>query len=132
MSVPTNCSSCTSSIHLWSDSSTLTMEKLLSQTVCVFCWVPLSSSNSLLKLSPLVSSCGHMFHQGCLEHREKMYKDTPTRCPLCGYIMGRIRTMHFLTKKEGEEVVDRRGNMEEERRKLLVQIEELRERIARL
>ena len=40
--------------------------------------------------------------------------------------------MHFLTKKEGEEVVDRRGNMEEERRKLLVQIEELRERIARL
>ena len=46
--------------------------------------------------------------------------------------MGRIRTMHFLTKKEGEEVVGRRGNMEEERRKLLVQIEELRERIARL
>ena len=58
-----------------------------------------------------------------------MYKDTPTRCPLCGYIMGRIRTMHFLTKKGGEEVVE---NMEEERRKLLVQIEELRERIARL
>ena len=40
--------------------------------------------------------------------------------------------MHFLTKKEGVEVMERRGNMEEERRKLLVQIEELREKIARL
>ena len=61
-----------------------------------------------------------------------MYKDTPTRCPICGYIISKIRTMHFLTKKEGEEMVGRRGSLDEERMKLLVQIEELKERIAKL
>ena len=142
MSIPANCSSCTSSIHLWSDSSILTKEKLLSQTVCVFCWVPFFSNSSglraglltipLLKMSPLVSSCGHMFHQGCFEHREKMYKDKPTRCPLCGYIINKIQTMHFLTRNNMEKVVDRKGTIDEETGKLLEQIENLRQRIARL
>ena len=40
--------------------------------------------------------------------------------------------MHFLTKKEREEMVARRGSLDEERMKLLVQIEELKERIAKL
>ena len=40
--------------------------------------------------------------------------------------------MHFLTKKEGEEMVVGRGSLDEERMKLLVQIEELKERIAKL
>ena len=61
-----------------------------------------------------------------------MYKDTPTRCPICGYIISKIRTMHFLTKKEGEEMVVGSGSLGEERMKLLVQIEELKERIDKL
>ena len=59
-----------------------------------------------------------------------MYNDTPTRCPLCGYIISRIRTIHFLTKNSME--LDRTGNIDEEIVKLLVKIEELRERIAKL
>ena len=132
MTTMTNhCSSCTSSLHLWSDSSIL-IKNILTQTVCAFCWVPLSSNNSLVKLSPLVSSCGHMFHHGCLEYKEKMYKDTPTRCPICGYIIGKVRTVHILTKQEGEEMVSKGRGIEEEKVKLLLQIEELKERIGRL
>ena len=132
MSQANNCPSCSFSIHLWSDSPILTKEKLLSQVVCVFCWIPLSSSSSLLNMSPMVSSCGHMFHRGCLEHREKMYKDTPTRCPICGYTVSKIRTMHFLNKLEDKEMMDRRGSLDVERMELLLKIEELKERIANL
>ena len=127
-----NCPSCSSSIHLWSDSPILTKEKLLSQVVCAFCWIPLSSSSLLLNLSPMVSSSGHMFHRGCLEHREKMYKDTPTRCPICGNMVSKIRTMHFLNEIEEKEMMNRRGSLDDERMKLLLQIEELKERIAKL
>ena len=73
-----------------------------------------------------------MFHRSCLEHKEKMYKDTPTRCPLCGYIIDRVRSVHFLPKKEVEEKRSKMSSLEDERMKLLVQIEEIKERIARL
>ena len=72
-----SCGYCQSSLHLMADAPTLSREKLLAQLRCGFCWTSLSSS---LRLPPVVSiSCGHIFHNSCVEYRERQYRDTPLR-----------------------------------------------------
>ena len=123
------CSSCKSCVHLVSDSTILTKESILSQMVCVFCWVPLSSKNSL-DLAPLASGCGHLFHRSCLEYRREMYTNSPTRCPLCGFIISTLVSVHILEQESRRN--GSRESKEETKRKVLYQIDELKEEIGRL
>ena len=55
---------------------------------------PLVESVHLLLDPPLLSQfldeSVHMVHPVCLEHKDEMYKDTPTRYPTCWYIIGKI------------------------------------------
>ena len=70
------CKDCRRCIHLTSDSESLTGEKLLSQMVCVLCWVPLGG-NSLedkLDANPVVADCGHSLHLICLEQRRQLFR----------------------------------------------------------
>ena len=56
-----NCSDCKNCVHLVSDSHLLKKEKLFSQLVCAFCWVPLiNSTQSTLENSSVVTECGHV------------------------------------------------------------------------
>ena len=97
------CSCCKNYIHLKSDSPVLTEDKLLSQVVCVFCWIPLSSSkNSSITVPPLVGNCGHMFHLKCLEFEEQKIHDFPIRCPECGQIIKETKILQFLNDKDRE------------------------------
>ena len=94
------CKDCKQSIHLSSDSHSFDKEKLLSQTMCIFCWNPMMDDafyrTSSVNLPPLIVDCGHITHLSCLERRKQLYKDTPTRCPMDGVIIKNIRYLHFL------------------------------------
>ena len=103
-----NCPDCKKCVHLFSDSYALKKEKLLSQTVCIFCWAPIASiDDRLTEVIPMIAGCGHIFHLVCYNQREESYKDTPTRCPIDGAIIENIKTLHFLNKLESND-----GNLE--------------------
>ena len=88
-------------IYLKSDSPILTEESLLSQTVCVFCWTPLSSpKSSSIKIPPLIANCGHLMHLNCLQHEEDKIHDFQIRCPKCGQIIRTTKILQFLNHKD--------------------------------
>ena len=97
------CSNCKDCAHLILDSNVVKKETIFSQTVCVFCWMPLKSSSTFqaAQTMPLVSDCGHIFHGLCLERRERLYPQTLIRCPLDGLIIAKTKTLH-VKKKEVE------------------------------
>ena len=100
--MPCPCSKNT--IHLKSDSPNLTEEKLLSQVVCVFCWIPLSTSrHSSIKVPPLVANFGHIMHLSCLQFKEEEIYDFPIRCPECGHIIRNTKILHFMNYRDDED-----------------------------
>ena len=94
-------SKCSDCAHLTLDSDVVEKEALFSQIMCVFCWMPLKSSQSsqAVQTLPLLSDCGHIFHGLCLERRERLYTHTPIRCPMDGLIITKTRSLH-VKKKE--------------------------------
>ena len=95
------CKDCKQNIHLSTDSAAFNKEKLMSQTLCIFCWNPMLDdafyrNSTPVDLPPLVADCGHILHLSCLERRKQLYKDTPTRCPMDGVIIKNIKYLHFL------------------------------------
>ena len=97
------CSNCKDCAHLILDSNVVKKETIFSQTVCVFCWMPLKSSSTFqaAQTMPLVSDCGHIFHGLCLERRERLYAQTPIRCPMDGLIIAKTKTLHVKKKEVG-------------------------------
>lgn len=93
-------SGCSDCAHLILDSEVVEKEALLSQILCVFCWMPLRTSpfSQAAQAMPLVSDCGHIFHGLCLERRERLYPHTPIRCPMDGVIVTRTRSLHVKMK----------------------------------
>ena len=102
-------SKCSECAHLILDSNVVEKEALLSQIMCVFCWMPLKTSppsqgSQAVQTMPLVSDCGHIFHGLCLERRERLYRQTPIRCPMDGLIITKTRSLHVKKKEVGMEV----------------------------
>ena len=97
------CSDCKHCAHLILDSNVVEKETLFSQIICVFCWTPLKSSSTsqAAQTMPLVSDCGHIFHGLCLERRERLYAQTPIRCPMDGLIIAKTKTLHVKKKEVG-------------------------------
>ena len=119
-----NCSDCKNCVHLVSDSHLLKKEKLFSQLVCAFCWVPLiNSTQSTLENSSVVTECGHVFHQLCLEHRTQLLRDTPLRCPMDGHIIQIVKALHF--NDYVEETMNNVGNKHKELQALLTRVNKL-------
>jgi len=116
-----NCSDCKNCVHLFSDSQLLKKEKLYSQIVCGFCWVPLiNSTQSTIENAAVVTECGHVFHQVCLDHRTLLFRDTPLRCPLDGHIISNNKALHF--NDYVEETTKNRGNKHKELQALLTRV----------
>ena len=104
--MPRPCSSCSSAVHLTSSCTSLASRLLTQvllqlyhplssllmhlsyplQVMCALCWRPLAPASwppgplAPAPCSPLMATCGHLFHPSCLADRGRTYPDTPDRC----------------------------------------------------
>lgn len=121
-------SGCSDCAHLILDSEVVEKETLFSQILCVFCWMPLRTSpfSQAAQAMPLVSDCGHIFHGLCLERRERLYPQTPIRCPMDGVIIARTRSLHVKMKEVDSQ---KNSNKKEELLNLLGKVTDIAKKL---